>query len=157
MNSVRPSSNTGSVNSSTVKKYKIFNYWTIFNGAFLLGVYLVYYIGGTVTRDKLIYPLTFAQLQPLYKEKYRDSKLIWNISVLLFPVIIALFFFGILIWFYSYKRHPMMPSILAYGSILPIFSLYIWRCYITVIDTSKKMDNVLNIDKYFKTLFIITS
>ena len=137
MNSVRPSSNTGSVNSSTVKKYKILNYWIIFNGVVMMIVFLIQFIGGNWLRDSILPPTFYNIMPPEIKEKYSLSRLTFNIFVLFIPILVTLFIFGLLIWFSLYKRYTIMGNILVYASILPILALYIWRFALTQIEYTK--------------------
>ena len=151
---IPPLQSTGSFMPN--KQYKLFNYWAIINGIFLSLVYGIYFWGGISARDKIIPPTLLAAFPPIWQKMYSYPLLMWNLIVLLYPVILALLFFGILIWFSCYKRYSMMPSILVYGSIAPILALYIWRCFITVIETSKMTPPRLDTKTYFYTLFHIT-
>jgi len=138
-------------------QYKLFNYWAIINGGFFSLVYAIYFWGGISVRDKYISAISTKILSsPTWKKWLSWGSLVRNISILLFPVFLALLFFGVLIWFSCYKRYPMMPSLLVYGSIVPILALYIWRCFITLNNASKKINNNPDTKTYFFALFYIT-
>ena len=151
---IPPLQSTGRFMSNN--QYKLFNYWAIINGGFFSLVYAIYFWGGISARDKFISPTLLAAYPPQWQAMYSASQLISNLIMLLYPIFVTLLFFGILIWFSCYKRYPMMPSILVYGSIAPILALYIWRCFITVINITKKMyANRIDTKTYFYTLFFI--
>ena len=156
MNSVRPSSNTGSVNSSTVKKYKVLKYWIIFNGVVMMIVFLIQFIGGKWFRDSILPPTLYNIMPPQIKERYSLSRLTFNIFVLFIPILVTLLIFGLLIWFSLHKRYTIMGHILVYGSILPILALYIWRFAITqIMHIKSKSGNAAQklLTFYFSYLF----
>jgi hypothetical protein len=118
-------------------------------------VFMIQILGGIWSRDKLMPIQMYNSLPPERKKEFSASQLIFITTIGLLPIIVTLPIIALLIWFSCYKRYTVMAHILAYGSIIPISALYIWRFFIVQKDFIRVSQKELTIETYFFSLFLM--